>query len=82
MTNDRPVSNLPLVNYIVILPIIGHLYCMMSFLLDTLHCFIFGEKNHKPLSYILICMTDRHQSKLQTGCSVEIAIKTKINIIK
>ncbi len=31
MTNDRPVYNLPLANYNVYWPIIGHLYCMTSF---------------------------------------------------
>ena len=31
MTNDRPVYSLPLVNYNVYWPIIGHLYCMTLF---------------------------------------------------
>ena len=38
ITNDRQVYILPLVNYNVYLPIIGHLYCMTSFFL-TLRCF-------------------------------------------
>ena len=39
MTNDRPAYILPLVNINIYWPIIGHLYCMMSFLLQTICCF-------------------------------------------
>ena len=31
MTNDKSVYNLPLVNYNIYWPIIGHLYCMTSY---------------------------------------------------
>ena len=39
MTNDRPVYILQLANFIVYWPLIGHLYCMTSFLMGPIGCF-------------------------------------------
>ena len=39
MTNDRPVYILPLINYNVYWPFIGHLYSIMSLALRAIICF-------------------------------------------
>ena len=44
MTNDRPVYNLPLVNYNVYWPIIGQLYCMTSFFIGHYTLFPIYDK--------------------------------------
>ena len=47
ITNDRPVYILPLVNYNVYWPIIGHFYCMTSFFImnnnQLPHCYLISN---------------------------------------
>ncbi len=58
MTNDRPVNNLPLVNYNINWPIIGHLYCITSFFIGlyTLFQFILNFRTMLPVRVFPGCL--------------------------
>ena len=49
MTYDRPVYDLPLVNYNVYWPIIGNLYCMTSFFTRHYKLFVSNRIPRVPI---------------------------------
>ena len=59
MTNDRPVYILPLINYNVYWPIIGHLNCMTSFLSGTISC-IYESFPNAYLHNQILCRSFAH----------------------
>ena len=78
MTNNRPVYILPFVNYNVYWPIISNLYCMTSFLLDTIRCFdICTSVERKKLS---TCRLDTLLNKIQilNGHEIQNYLKTRM----